>query len=458
MSSSVTESSNTVQVSDAGPSRKRLRIEVPADTVSAKLRESMEAIVASAELPGFRRGKVPPQLIEKRFGTSVRNEARGQLLTEAYQKAVEETKLRVVGNPFAENMDKIELVAGKPVVFELDVEIVPEFTLPSLDGIAIKKPIMEVTETLVGDELKKIAINEGDLESREVAEPGDYITGHAVMVDTEGTKFYDLQGAVVQSPPAEREGKGMILGIMVENFSTQLGSPKAGDTVTITAKGPDGHEVEKIRGADLTITFKAERVDRILPASTDKLVEMFGVASEDKLKEMIRERLSQHATVQQQSAMRSQVERHLAQNTQMALPSRLTAEQSGRVLERRRLELMYRGVDAQKIEEHMAELRAASSATAAHDLKMFFIMTQASEDLNVRVSDSEINGRIAAMAFQRNVRPEQLRNELIKTGQISGIYTQIRDHKVADAVIAKAVVEELSLEEFNKTMKDDGMM
>ncbi len=455
MSSSVSEVSNTVQISDAGPSRKRLRIEVPAAAVAAKLRESMDAVVATAELPGFRRGKVPPQLIEKRFGASVRHEARGQLLTEAYQKAVEDSKLKVVGNPVADQLDKVELVAGKPVIFELDVEVVPNFTLPSLDGIDIKKPVIEVNETLVADEFKKIAINEGDLESRDSAEPGDYITGHALMVDAEGTKFYDLQGAVVQSPPTDKEGKGMILGIMVDDFAKQLGSPKPGDTITIKAKGPDGHEVEKIRGADLTVTFKAERVDRILPADTAKLVEMFGVENEDKLKDMIKERLSQHAQIQQQSAMRGQVERYLSKNTNMDLPSRLTAEQSGRILERRRLELMYRGVDVQKIEEHMAELRAASSATAAHDLKMFFIMTQASEDLNVRVSDAEINGRIAAMAFQRNVRPEQLRNELIKTGQVGGIYTQIRDHKVADAIIAKAKVTEMPVDEFNKLMKDE---
>ena len=455
MSSSVSEVSNTVQISDAGPSRKRLRIEVPAAAVAAKLRESMDAVVATAELPGFRRGKVPPQLIEKRFGASVREEARGQLLTEAYQKAVEESKLKVVGNAVPAQLDKVELVSGQPVVFELDVEVVPNFTLPSLDGIDIKKPVIEVNETLVADEFKKIAINEGDLESRDSAEPGDYITGHALMVDAEGTKFYDLQGAVVQSPPTDKEGKGMILGIMVDDFAKQLGSPKPGDTITIKAKGPDGHEVEKIRGADLTVTFKAERVDRILPADTAKLVEMFGVENEDKLKDMIKERLSQHAQIQQQSAMRGQVERYLSKNTNMDLPSRLTAEQSGRILERRRLELMYRGVDVQKIEEHMAELRAASSATAAHDLKMFFIMTQASEDLNVRVSDAEINGRIAAMAFQRNVRPEQLRNELIKTGQVGGIYTQIRDHKVADAIIAKAKVTEMPVDEFNKLMKDE---
>jgi trigger factor len=456
MSSSVQEFSNTVKVSDAGPSRKRLKIEVPAEAVAAKVKESMLTIAATAEIPGFRKGKVPPQLLEKRFGPSIRNEARTQLLTEAYQKALEETKLKVVGDPVAENMEQTDMADGKPMVFELDVEVMPEFAMPSLEGIEIFKPIIEVTPALVDEELKKIAINEGDLESREVAEPGDYVTGHAVMVNAEGTKFYDLQGAVVQVPTADKQGKGMILGILVEDFAEQLGTPKPGDTATIKAKGPEGHEVEKIRGADLTVTFKAERVDRIISAATDRLLSMFGVENEERMKELVKDRITQHAQIQQQSAMRSQVERYLANAVKMDLPTRLTAQQSARNLERRRLELMYRGVDVEKIEQHMAELRSASSATAAHDLKMFFVMTQASEDLRVGVSDAEINSRIAQMAFQRNVRPEQLRAELIKSNQIGGIYTQIRDHKVADVLISKAKVTEMPVDEFNAKMKELG--
>jgi len=138
----------------------------------------------------------------------------------------------------------------------------------------------------------------------------------------------------------------------------------------------------------------------------------------------------------------------------MELPKRLTSQQAGRMLERRRLELMYRGVDPLKIEEHMAELRASSSANAAHTLKMFFVLSKVAEDMNIRVTDGELNGRIAQMAFQRNVRPEQMRQELIRTNQISGIYAQIRDHKAVDAIISKAKVTDMPVEEFSKAMKD----
>jgi FKBP-type peptidyl-prolyl cis-trans isomerase (trigger factor) len=116
---------------------------------------------------------------------------------------------------------------------------------------------------------------------------------------------------------------------------------------------------------------------------------------------------------------------------------------------------MYRGVEANKIEEHMAELRKASSEAAVRDLALFFILHKASEELKISVSDAEINSRIAQIAFQRNVRPEQLRQELMRGNQISGIYQQIRDHKTLDAVLAKATLTELPADDYNKQVKEE---
>ena len=111
--------------------------------------------------------------------------------------------------------------------------------------------------------------------------------------------------------------------------------------------------------------------------------------------------------------MRTQLAKHLLEEIKMELPQRLTADQIGRNMERRRLELLYRGVDAAKIEENIAELRAASTFDAVRDLKLFFVLDKAAEELGVKVTDGEINGRIAQMAQERNERPEKLRQQLI---------------------------------------------
>lgn len=154
--------------------------------------------------------------------------------------------------------------------------------------------------------------------------------------------------------------------------------------------------------------------------------------------------------------MHQQIARHLHDTVKMELPKRLTSQQAGRTLARRRMELMYRGVDAQKIEEHMASLRSASATDAARELKMFFILFRIAEDLKIGVQDTEVSHRIAQMAFQRNVRPEALRAELAQSGQLQQVYQQIREQKTLEALLKKATVTDMPAEEFNKLMKEEG--
>lgn len=450
-----TERPNTVQISDAGPSRKKISIQVPAETVTSKLKESLDTLSVEAELPGFRKGRAPRGLIEKRFGPTLRSEAKKQIVSEAYTKAVEEHKLKVVGEPTSETLEKVELKEGQALSFDLEVEVMPEFTMPSLEGIAARRPLIEVTDAMVDDEVKKLCINEGRLESLEAPAAGDYLTGRGIMKGPDDQEFYNINGAVVQVPSADKGGKGMILGIMVDDFEKQLGLPKPGETVTIKAKGPEQHEIEGVRNADLTITFAVERADRIIPADMSDIVAQYGFESEAQLRDAVRQRMQQRVMVQQQTVMRQQIAQHLVDTVEMDLPERMTAAQATRALQRQRLEMMYRGFEPSTIEERIAELRNASQDLARRELKLFFILNRAAEDMNIQVTEGEMNGRIAQMAMERNVRPEQLRQELIQRGQVGGIFQQIREHKTFDAILAKANVTDMPADEFNKVMAEE---
>lgn len=434
-------------VTDSGPSRKRLSIEVAAETVDQRLRDSVDTLLEEAELPGFRRGRVPRSLLEKRFGSSIRSEARKQIVAEAYQQAVERSGLKVIGDPFGTQLQDIEIQPGQPLRFELDVEVQPEFELPSLDGLELKRPMLEVTDERVEEELTKICLNEGTLESHDQAEPGDYLTGNAKMVDEDGTEHYNIEGAVVQCPPDG--GKGMILGVLVDDLGAQLGLPKKGDTVTITTTGPQQHEVEALRGKKLTITFEVTSIDKIVPMDRSELVKRFDLADEQALKDRLRERLEQRIKVQQATALRQQVARYLLEKIDFELPERMTAQQAARAMERRRMELMYRGMDEQEIEKHVAELRAASVAEARQNLKLFFILNRVAEELDVQVSEHEARQRVAQMAFERGVRPDQFFQELVQSGRIQSVFLQIREHKALDAIVEKATITDVKAEDFD---------
>ncbi len=454
----VSESANKVSVEDAGPCRKRISVEVPSDVVDSKLGDSLDALMHEAALPGFRKGRAPRRLLEKRFGPAVRDETKRQLMSGAYAEAVEANELKVIGEPTAEGFEESELEEGKPYTFSVEVEVMPDFELPGLEGIKILKPSAEAPTGLVDEEIEKLCINEGSLEEQDSPEPGDYLTGHGVMkADVKGEEkvFHDIQGAVIRVPEKKDEGKGMILGVVVEDFEKQLGKPKPGETVTIKVKGPEGHEIEDVRGADLEVTFDVERVDRIIPAPLTDVIAKFGLDSEDQLRQGIEARVQERAVEQQHAVMRQQVAKFLGENTEFDLPQRLTAQQAYRNFERRRMELMSRGVDQQEIEEHIAELRQASGAEAARELKLFFIMNKAAEQLQVGIEEAEVNGRIAQMAAERGERPEKLRQELISSGRVNMLVQQVREQKTMDAIVAQAEIEEVPVDEFNERMRAD---
>ncbi|MGP1310990.1 MAG: trigger factor, partial [Phycisphaerales bacterium] len=443
-----------VTVSDAGPCRKKLEIEAPASAVRAAVGSTFDTLMGSAAIKGFRRGKAPRALVERMYGKAAREDARNRIVSAAYSKAVEQHKLRVLGEPEGgEEIKDADLSGDKPLKFSVEVEVAPEFDLPKMEDIGVKKPLFEVTDKMVDEQIERFAVNEGDLEERETAERGDYCMGHGkITIKGEKEPALDINGAVIQIPK-EGEQKGQILGVLVDDFAKQVGLPKQGDAVTVKAKGPEGHETESIRGKDLEITFEVAAVYRIVPASVESLCERFGMADENALREAMRNRLQQRVMIQQQSAMRQQIADFLLKNTSFDLPERLSARQAERRLQRARLELMYRGMDPMSVEHRVAEMRAGSKEAAQRELKLFFVLDKVASENNINVTEPEVNGRIAQMAMERGERPDKLRSELIEQRQVGFVVQQIREHKAMDHLLSKAKVEDVSPEAFEAEMK-----
>lgn len=448
-------SGNTVVVDDIGPSRKKITITIPASAVSEQLEEALSGLASEAALPGFRPGRAPRRLVEKRFGDAVKKETKSQLISSAYSQAIQEHKLIVLGDP--EGNPELEALAveqGKPVTFSVEVEVAPEFELPEVEGIEVFKPLISPTDEQVDEQLKRLSVNEGELAPQDKAEPGDYCIGHGTMKSAADREVVlDLKGAVIQVPEKSSDGKGAILGVMVDDFAKQVGHPKPGDTLTIKATAPEQHERENIRGKALEITFEVEQVQRIVPATAESLVARYGMEDEKQLREAVLLRLNQRAMVEQQMAMRQQIAKTLLDGVEFDLPERLSARQAERNLARARVDLMYRGWDEQQIERRIAELRGASSEQAQRELKLFFVLAKIAEKFEVGVTEEEVLGRIAQMAAERGERPDALRKQLMQRNQIGMIAQQIREHKTLDTLLSKAKISEVSLDDYNEKAK-----
>jgi FKBP-type peptidyl-prolyl cis-trans isomerase (trigger factor) len=117
------------------------------------------------------------------------------------------------------------------------------------------------------------------------------------------------------------------------------------------------------------------------------------------------------------------------------------------------MEMISRGMEGAAVENRLAELRGKSAAAAVDRLKLFFIMARLAEHFGVQVTDQELNGRIALMASQQNVRPEQMREQIEKGGRMNEVVSVIRDAKVSDRILSQAKIVDVPAEEWNKLLE-----
>lgn len=451
--------SNDVKIEDIGPALKRLTITIAPDVVNEKLEESIGTLLHEATLPGFRRGKAPRKLLERKFGSSVRSEAKNRLIADAYAKAVEEHGIQPVGEPEpTEPTEKLELEQGKALSFAVDVEVVPQFELPELEGIPVKKPLMEITDEHVQDRIERQQARLGESARIEGGfQEADRLLGQVTLAkEGQDEPLFENEQALIVHPGAEDGGKGPVLGLMVDGLAGKLKGCSVGDTLTINADGPDGHEREDIRGAKLTITFRIIDAERPKPATVAQLLEIFGVESEEILREQMRMALQHQRDQEQSTAMREQVYKHLLSTVDMELPEKLSAGQAARTMEGQRLELLDRGLAPDEVERQLAEMRGDSEAQSRDRLKLFFLLRRLGEHFKVDVSEQEVNGRIATIAAQHGQRPDQLRTELARTGKINEVARMVYEQKAADRVIAKAAIEEIPAEAWNEILAAQG--
>jgi trigger factor len=440
----------TVKIEDAGPALKRLSIEMPESRIKEKIESTYTQLRDDAVLPGFRRGRAPRRLLERRFSTTIGKDIKGQLISESYTQAIEDEGLEVIGEPDVKDFDKIEVPEKGSLKYVVEVEIAPKVELPAFDKIEVSKTVTEVTDADVDAEVdtyrerfgKPTTVEDGK------AKEGDYLSSDVVVLAGEDAgedaeKLIDAPDTYVLVPGKKSDNKGHIAGIVIEDLGKRLKGKGAGDAESISTTGPAGHEDEKIKGQPITIRISIKKIERIEPAAVEDLPAMMGVESVDELKSRIRQMIEQRHAQNQRADMHKQVADYLTEHVDLELPKGVTGRQTARVLQRQQMELAYRGVPEDEIAQQIAEQREGSEEEAIRQLKLFFILDQAAKDLDVQVNDNEINGRIAMMAQQQGRRPEKLRQEMHKQGQIEQLYLQIREQKVMDQIIEKASVTEV---------------
>ena len=289
---------NTIVVEDAGTLKKKVIVTIPRQRIDAKRNEMFGELSTTALVPGFRIGHAPRRLIEKRFGKEITSDVRNSLVGEALGQAVEKTDLKTIGEPEID-LDAIQLPDEGDMQFSFQVEIRPEFTLPELTGIPVKKPTLAIGDKEIDEAVEtwRQSMVRYEPSDGKAAEGDSVMAGATVTV--EGCDPVESQGLQLRLAP------GQVSGLPLVDLGTALAGAKAGDEVTLTVDVPEAHPTEAWRGKKAAVAVRVGEVrKRIVPEIDEAFVTQRGYESVEQFRTQIAGYLASRHEADVKMAMR----------------------------------------------------------------------------------------------------------------------------------------------------------
>jgi len=434
---------STVTIEEAGPCKKRVSVEIQQELIKNATDEQYNSLHKEAMVPGFRKGRAPRRLLEKRFGKETIEQVKLKLLADASDSAIKDNNLDILHEPDID-FEKIELPASGALKFDFEVEVRPEFDLPQLEGIPVNKTKLKVTDEQIDARVEQLQRWSGMWVPREagVVELDDQITADVVLKVNgveEEEKLDNIEIYVKQN--------GFVGAIPVENLDELLVGAKAEDTKQTSIEVPKTYFREDYRGKKVDIQITVKDIKWLKSAALDEdFLKKLGVEDENELREKVRNTLESQLETQVRTEMTEQIYKYLLDNIKLDLPTDVVAEHSTALLQRQYINLMTRGLSRQQIEEHMEQLRAGSEQQAKEQLKIFFTMDKIAEKLEIDVGEEEVNGHIAQLAIQQGQRPERMREQMVRDGSLAQFRLQIRQEKCIAKLLESAKITDIEPE------------
>ncbi len=408
-----------------------LRIELPPEEVSKEWDAIANSFARLAKIPGYRPGKAPRSVIEKRFRKEIHDELTKKLVSKSYYDAIEQKQLRVVS---LTNLEDVQFGEDKSMRFRATVVTAPEFELPEYKNIPVQLPSTKVAEEDVDLALERLREQSADFV--DVPERGLQMEDFAV-IDFEGA----IEGRPIReiAPNASKNvhgGKKFWLQLAPENFLPRF----CGQIIDIPAEFP----VAELAGkkADYAVTLN-EIKQKVLPSIDDafaaKLVPEKTVAD---LRQMIEHDLEHEKEHEVERAKESQIVKFLHEHTAFDLPPPLLKSETRRALNELVHRNRERGVPDDMLKGKEKELVEGAGSLAAHRLKTNFILSRIAEREKIEVSREEIDARVREEAARYDISVDKMRKELQEHDGLNSLAEQLLLGKTLDFLKANVSVEE----------------
>jgi trigger factor len=429
----------SVEMADIGPCKKHIKVTVERGDIDSLLNKKFSELVVDSAVPGFRPGKAPRKIIERRFHTEVANQVKAEVLLASLEQLAEDHDVAPLSAP---NIDpaKIDIPKDGPMVYEFDVEVRPEFDVPNYKGLHLKRPVQTFTDEDIEKEFRRILAPYGQLVPKEegAAEDGDYVIADMT------TRFHGAVIGAAKEITLRVDDRLAFKDGVAEQFGERIRGVKAGDQRTVDIVMSDAVALEQLRGQKVQATLEIKDVKKMrLPELTHEFLHNFGVHSEEQLREMMRVLLERRLEYQQRQSARQQVMEQIAAAAQWELPRDLLMRQARKALARRVMEMQEAGMSEDEIRGRRRLLEQDVLRSTEMALKEHFVLQKIAEVEKLEVNDDDINDEIDRIADQNRESPRRVRARLEKEDLLETLAAQLIERKALDLILQHAEYEDV---------------
>lgn len=396
----------SVQVEQLEKNMAKLTVEVPAEELEKAIQSAYMKQKGKISLPGFRKGKVPRQMIEKMYGVGIFFEdAANELISQEYPKAVEESGLDIVSRP---TVDVEQIEKGKPFIFTAEVAVKPEVTLGKYMGVQVTKIDTSVTEEEIDEEINKERENNArtiTVEDRPVAD------GDTAVIDFEG---------FVEDKPFEG-GKGenhsLVIGShsFIDTFEEQLIGKNTGDELEVKVTFPEEYHAEELAGKPAVFKVKINEIKaKELPELDDDFAQ--DVSEFDTLTEY-RESVKTKLTEGKEAAAKRDKEEEalgkIIDKSKMEIPEAMIETQVGNMVNEFANRMAQQGLSMEQYMQFTGmtpeKMQEQMKPEALKRIKTGLVLEQIAKEENIEVTDEEVEAEVTRMAEMYGMEADKLK-------------------------------------------------
>ncbi|MCA8912236.1 MAG: trigger factor [Planctomycetes bacterium] len=403
---------------------------MPADVVTSKLNDGYRDINKQVQFPGFRKGKAPRNVLEKRFGKEVSDDVRQTLADEAVKEAVDEHALKLLGT--VEVVEVSDIKANNPVQLTLEAEVYPEFELPEYKGLELERPVAKVEEQEIHAQLRGAQMNKGDLKSQEGASKKGQFIRASLKVTVDDEEIFSQDRGLLEV------GFGWVAGLKPAKAEEQLVGLKKDEHKEIKLKLPKDFEREDLRGKDAVIDLTVDDVLEYEGPSIDDLAKENGFEDEAAWREEIRGELLKKKEADLDRATEEKALGKVADNTEMQLPEKFSERKAAELVQQQAYRMYQQGMPEESIREFLDKNRGQGVDEVKSMLKRAFVTDAIARKERLVVTEEEIQREVQRLAQMVGRTADEVYAQFQQNGTISGMREELKTSKVLKLLRQKA--------------------